>query len=266
MFDTHAHYNNQRFESETPSGTLMLLKELSDKGVTGIVNASWDIESSLDSVALAKRLPFVWASAGIHPSDAKHSPPLNAAMDALSKILDNKEKNKVVAIGEIGLDYYYEDTDKTVQREYLYAQLDLAKGYKMPVIIHDRDAHGDILAAVKENPFVTGVFHSFSGSAETARELACLGWYISFSGTLTFKNARKVKEAALAVPLENILVETDCPYLAPHPHRGELNHSGLMRYTIAELAALRGISFEEAEAITETNARRLFGIEEPCKA
>ena len=167
---------------------------------------------------------------------------------------------KAVALGEIGLDYHYEDVPPEIQMVYFEKQMALAEKLNIPVIIHDRDAHGDCLEMVKRFPNVKGVFHSFSGSAEMALELVKLGWYISFSGTVTFKNAKKPKEACVAIPSDRLLIETDAPYLAPTPHRGELNRSSYVQLTAEEIARLRGVSVEEIERITTENAKRLFRI------
>ena len=175
--------------------------------------------------------------------------------------MSNRE-NKCVALGEIGLDYHYPDTDRELQLKYFDAQMSLARELDIPVVIHDRDAHGDVMDMIKRHRGVRGVLHSFSGSAEMAEELSRLGYMISFSGTLTFKNARRPREAAAQLAREEVLIETDCPYLAPHPHRGTLNHSGYLSYTNAALAEVWGISEEECARITLENARRFFGINE----
>ena len=174
--------------------------------------------------------------------------------------LYRENRGKAVALGEIGLDYHYEGTDKEKQMRYFEAQLSLSEALDAPVIIHDREAHGDITDALRAHPRAYGVIHSFSGSAEMAKDLARRGWMISFSGTVSFKNAGKVAEAAKAVPGELLLIETDAPYLTPHPHRGKRNDSGYLSYTCAALSACRGISPEECAALTEENARRLFRL------
>ena len=202
----------------------------------------------------------MYTALGVHPSDAQYLEiSLEEALrDIESLILDNK--NKCVALGEIGLDYHYPDTDKELQARYFEEQMKLAEKLDIPVVIHDRDAHGDVMEVIKRHPNVRGVLHSFSGSAEMAEELVRLGYMISFSGTLTFKNARRPKETALAIPKEKILIETDAPYLAPHPERGTLNHSGKLVYTNKVLAELLSLSEEETAILTEKNAREFFGI------
>ncbi|MGN1207527.1 MAG: TatD family hydrolase, partial [Eubacteriales bacterium] len=168
--------------------------------------------------------------------------------------------NKAVAVGEIGLDYHYEGYDKRLQEEYFSRQMALAEELGLPVVIHDREAHGDCFEMVCRYPRVTGVFHSYSGSAEMAKDLIRRGWYISFSGTVTFKNAPRVREVAASLPHERVLIETDAPYLAPHPYRGQCNHSGYVRYTCAALAEVWGLTPDETANITCENARRLFRL------
>jgi len=261
MFDTHAHYNNARFDAEREGGADALLSSLFSEGVAGIVNVGWDVESSLAACRQAAKYPGrMFAAVGVHPCDAQKCLSPEQTERELEELLARRGEFPIVAVGEIGFDYHYPDTDKAVQAVYFDLQMEIARRHGLPVIIHDREAHGDCIAMVRRHPGVRGVFHSFSGSAETARELVSLGWYVSFSGTVTFKNAPKVREAAAAVPSDRLLAETDCPYLAPHPHRGELNHSGLMRFTLAALADCRGATPEETERLTEENARRFFSL------
>jgi TatD DNase family protein len=262
MFDTHAHYNNGRYDAEYPGGVKAMIRDVYAAGVTGVVNVGWDIESSKLASAQSMEYPGrMYAAAGMHPSDAQKVWRFDASIAELDELLEKRRELNIVALGEIGLDYHYEDTDKIKQQVMFRKQMELAKKHGVPVIIHDRDAHADSLAVIREFPTVTCVLHSFSGSAEMAKEAVALGCYISFSGTVSFKNAPKVRAAAAVVPKDRLLVETDCPYLAPHPHRGEMNHSGLMRFTIEALAAARGETPEETERITTENALRFFGIE-----
>jgi TatD DNase family protein len=181
-------------------------------------------------------------------------------MERLAGLLDRKDELKIVAVGEIGFDYYWEPIEKELQHEYFYKQMKLAERYGLPVVIHDREAHGDTVAMIERFPMVKGILHSCSASAETVRELCKKGWYISFSGTVTFKNAARVKDAAAAVPLDKILSETDCPYLAPHPHRGKLNHSGLMELTAKAIAEIHGISEEKMREYLYKNAINIFNL------
>lgn len=261
MFDTHAHYNNPRFGEEFPGGWQGAVEEAFASGVTGIVNVGWDIPSSRLAAEQAKQYPGqIFAAAGIHPCDAEKLPRLDWALAELEELLQDRAALSIVALGEIGLDYHYDGTDRVYQRIAFERQLSLAERYGLPVLIHDREAHGDTIAILREHPAARCLLHSFSGSAEMAAEAVRLGCYLSFSGTVSFKNAPKVREAARAVPPDRILVETDCPYLAPHPHRGELNRSALMGFTLQALADARNLPPEEAERITTQNALRFFGL------
>ncbi len=259
-FDSHAHYYDARFLEESEKSADLLIGALLSDNVSYIINVGTSPETSRLAIEQAKRHENMYTAIGIHPSDAQY---LEVTIeDALSDIeaLICDKSNKCVALGEIGLDYHYPDTDKELQARYFEAQMCLAEKLNLPVVIHDRDAHGDICDVIRRHPGVRGVLHSFSGSAEMAAELVRLGYMISFSGTLTFKNARRPREAALAIPRENILIETDCPYLAPHPERGTLNHSGKLVYTNKVLAELLSLSEEETAILTEKNAREFFGI------
>jgi TatD DNase family protein len=178
--------------------------------------------------------------------------------DLKAHIVSNRDK--IVALGEIGLDYHWEPIEKSRQKEYFYSQLDLAEELSIPVIIHDREAHGDSFDAVADRKNIRGVFHSYSGSYEMAKDLIDRGWYISFSGTITFKNAERVREVAKRLPRDRVLIETDAPYLTPHPYRGKVNHSGYLEYTNEALASVWGIDVNECAKLTEENAKRLFGV------
>ena len=259
LFDTHAHYFDSRYNEEGID-TDALLRDIFAGGVEYIINVGTNNENSLEAVNQAKKYDGMYAAVGIHPSDCYYLDDIDAEMKRLSALLDTAKENKIVAIGEIGFDYHWDETDKDKQREYFARQMIEAKKRDLPVIIHDRDAHGDSFDMILAHPEVRGVMHSYSGSAEMARELVKRGWYISFSGVLTFKNAARVKEVAKVVPHDRILIETDCPYLAPHPYRGKINHSGYMRYTAETVGEALGISFEEAARITMENAKRLFKI------
>lgn len=262
LFDTHAHYYDARFAAET-AGVDAILGALFADGVGGIVNVGTDLDTSRTVVAQAARYPDMFAAVGIHPTDGMRYADFDAALSDLAQLIgtpENRRVKKIVALGEVGLDYHYEDTDRARQTALFEAQLTLAESLDLPVIIHDREAHGDCFEAVLRRPHVRGVFHSYSGSAEMAKELTRRGWYISFSGVVTFKNADRVREAVRAVPESLLLIETDCPYLAPVPHRGEINHSGYLTYTAAAVAAARGVTAEHIAALTADNARRLFAI------
>ena len=248
VFDTHAHYDDEAFDLDR------------DEVITGfgglIVNPGCTLESSAMAVDMAQRHENLYAAVGIHPENCGDFVPEH--IDALRELARNE---KVVAIGEIGLDYYWpENPSHEFQQEVFRAQLRLALELDLPVIIHDREAHGDTLAIVKEFPNLRGVFHCYSGSVEMARELIKMGWYLGFDGPLTYKNARKTVEVAEAVPLERIVVETDSPYLSPVPMRGKRNDSGNVPYILDKLAEIRGISLSDAETITCQNGKELFGL------
>jgi TatD DNase family protein len=201
----------------------------------------------------------MYLALGIHPSDTRFLSDMDAELAEIENMIKSQGR-KCVCLGEIGLDYHYPDTDKERQHRYFRAQMALAERLGLPVCIHDRDSHADVMTVIREFPNVRGILHSYSGGVDMARELVELGYMISFSGTLTFTNARRPKEVAVALPHDRILIETDCPYLAPHPIRGTLNHSGNLKYTNATLAELLGITEEECAALTEANAKRFFGI------
>lgn len=256
MFDSHAHYYDEKFAGEAD----IILQRLFDESVCGIVNVATNNENAVACIEQAKRYNGMYTALGIHPSDCEHLENIETELATLEAMLSNKKENKVVAIGEIGFDFHYDGFNREKQLAYFESQMALAEKYDLPVVIHDRDAHGACMEVVDRFPAVHGVFHSFSGSAEMASELISRGWYISFSGVVTFKNAAKTKRAAEAVPTDRLLVETDCPYLAPHPHRGERNDSGLMRLTVAALASIHGVSEDEMAEITVNNAKNFFGL------
>ena len=259
-FDSHSHYQDKRFAEEYPGGATALLDKLFDSSLSGAVNVATDPKSCLLVIEQAKRYEGLHTALGIHPTDASYlSQKPEDALDFVKRLILDKE-NKCVAIGEIGLDYHYPDTDVRLQHEYFDMQMQLARELSFPVVIHDRDAHSDVLQMLKKYPEVRCVLHSFSGSAEMAKELVKLGHMISFSGVLTFTNAKKSRETAKIIPPEFIMIETDCPYLAPHPHRGVLNHSAYLEYTNRTLSEILNISEEQCAKLTENNARRFFGI------
>ncbi len=261
LFDSHAHYFDKRFAEETDGADDVLAQQVFGKGIEGVINIATNSRTSVLCIEQAKKYPKMYATAGLHPEDIAYSDiDVGKELAMIEELLQNRRENKIVAVGEIGLDYHYEGFDKVVQIKCFEEQLAMAKKYDMPVVIHDRDAHGDCFEVILRHGGVRGVFHSFSGSAEMATELVKRGWYISFSGVLTFKNARKAVEAAQAIPLDRILIETDCPYLAPHPFRGRINHSGLMCYTAQKLAEIKNISYAEAVTATRKNVYTLFGV------
>lgn len=258
-FDTHSHYDDRRFDGQRDE----LLARLFAEEVTCIVGAATTTIDSSAHIALAEQYPCYYASAGVHPGNIYEQmevSDLASTIDTLRKMLTHP---KVVAVGEIGLDYYWEDNPpKEMQKEWLHAQLTLAEEMGKPVIIHDREAHGDVFDALIAHPNVRGVLHSCSASPEMVKDLVRRGWYISFSGVITYKNAARVLEAVKVVPDDRILIETDCPYLTPVPNRGKINHSGNLVYTCAKAAELRGAEPEAFARLTHANACKFFGIED----
>ena len=252
LFDTHAHYDAEQFDADRDE----VLGALPGAGIALAVNPGCDLPSSRAAVALAERYDFLYAAVGYHPENCAPYRP-----EDLEALRELAEHPKVVAIGEIGLDYYWEENPpREFQQRVFRDQLALAAELELPVIVHDREAHADSLAMIREFPQVRGVFHCFSGSAEMAEELVKLGWMVSFTGVLTYKNARKAVEAARAVPLERVMIETDSPYMAPVPHRGKRNDSRYVRLICERLAEIKGVSFAECARVTRENGKRFFGI------
>ena len=254
LFDTHAHMDDRAYDTDRQT----LLAALPEQGIGLLMNPGCSLESSRNAAALAEAYPYVYAAVGSHP---------DAADEVNDQVLEEYRKlcklnPKIKAIGEIGLDYHYEDIPRQLQQKAFIAQMELAQELNLPVIVHERDAHEDGMAIIRQFPHVRGVFHCYSGSAEMARQLTDLGWYIGFTGVLTFKNARRAIEAAQAIPLERIVIETDCPYMSPEPFRGRRNDPSRVCYMADKLAQIRGISAEEARRITFENGKRLYGIDE----
>ncbi len=250
-YDTHAHYDDERFDEDRDA----VLLSLPENGIELVNNIGTDEQTSLACVALAEKYDFCYAAVGFHPHEA-------SSMDetSLERIAGLLKHPKVRAIGEIGLDYYYDYSPRDIQKACLRAQLALAADTACRVVIHDRDAHGDCLDILSEFPQVTGVFHCFSGSAEMAEILVKRGWYLSFTGSVTFKKARKILEAVAVVPQDRIMLETDSPYLAPEPMRGRRNDSRLLPYIAAAVGAVKGWSVEETARICLENGKRFFNI------
>lgn len=266
IFDSHAHYFDKRFDREYEGGAEALLGTICPDPVANILNVGTNLENANAVLEQAARHAGMYAAIGIHPEDCHAYADEDIALSALEDLLKDpktREEGKLVALGEIGLDYHTDEfiegkLDKAKEMRFFEAQLELAKKYDLPVIIHDRDAHGDCFETILRHPGVRGVFHSYSGSAEMAKDLVRRGFYISFSGTLTFRNAEGVRRAAASIPHDKLLVETDAPYLAPHPFRGSLNHSGLLQCTLQTLASIWECSPQEATDRTRENAKRLF--------
>ena len=252
LFDTHAHMNDPAFDQDREA----VLLGLRDKGVEYVMNVGCCRDSSRDCVAMAEKYPFVYASVGTHPDSADEVNE-QVLQEYRQLIADHP---KVRAIGEIGLDYYYETIPRQIQQKAFRMQMELARELNMPVIVHERNAHDDGMRIAREFRDVTGVFHCYSGSAEMARQLVDMGWYIGFTGVLTFKNARKAVETAQSIPLDRIVLETDCPFMAPEPHRGKRNDPGYLCHMAQRLAELREISVEEVHKITMENACRLYRL------
>ena len=252
LFDSHAHLDDEAFDADRDE---VIARALSN-GLAGMVNPGACMKSSAAALALAEQHAAIYAAVGIHPHDAD-----SADEAAYEQLLQLSRHPKVVAIGEIGLDYHYDFSPRSVQQEVFVKQLALAKECDLPVILHDREAHGDILRLVKEaGRGVRGVFHCFSGSLEMAREVLKLGFYLSVGGTLTFKNAAKLPEVVKEVPFERLLLETDSPYLTPAPYRGRRNEPLHVRLVAEKVAELRGLSVEEVARQTTANTYRCFGI------
>ena len=252
LFDTHAHMDDRAFDVDRDE----LIASLPGKGVALVMNPGCSLASSYNAVALAEKFPHVYAAVGSHPDAADE---VNEAVIGEYRKLC-KLNSKVKAIGEIGLDYHYEDIPRDLQQKAFRAQMALAAELDLPVIVHERDAHADGLAIVEEFPTVKGVFHCFSGSVELAKELVKRGWYIGFTGVLTFKNAKKAVEVAAAIPHDRLVLETDCPYMSPEPFRGKRNDPGKLYRMAEKLAEIWGVTCEEAAQITFENGKRLYRL------
>ena len=252
LFDTHAHLDDRAFDADRAE----LLAALPQQGLALVMNPGCSLASSRNVDKLTREYDYIYGAVGSHP---------DVCDEVTEEVLEQyrqlcRENPKIKAIGEIGLDYHYEEIPQDVQQRAFRMQMALAAELNLPVIVHDRDAHGDSMAIVEEFPTVKGVFHCYSGSVEMAQWLVDRGWYIGFTGVLTFKNARKALEVAEAIPLERIVLETDCPYMAPEPFRGKRNDPGKLYRMVQRLAELRGYDEAEIRAITLENGKRLYGI------
>ena len=252
LFDTHAHLDDRAFDADR--GTL--LSELPQQGLALVMNPGCSLHSSRNADVLSKQYDYIYAAVDSHP---------DAADEINEEVLEQyrqlvKANPKIKAIGEIGLDYHYEDIPRDLQKAAFRAQMKLAEELKLPVIVHEREAHADAMEILDEFPTVTGVFHCYSGSAEMAKELIRRGWYIGFTGVLTFKNAKKAVEVAKSIPHDRLVLETDCPYMAPEPFRGKRNHPGYLYRMAEKLAELWELPVEEVHTITLENGKRLYNI------
>jgi len=252
IFDSHAHYDDEAFNEDREK----VIQGLNDKGVIGVLNCGSTLEGARMSVELSSKYDFVYSAVGVHP---EYADIVND--ETICELRDLANYPKVRAIGEIGLDYYHaENPHKDIQKAAFRIQMELARELKLPVVIHDRDAHKDTLDILKEFPEVIGVVHCFSGSVEFARECLKLGYYIGFTGVITFKNAKKTSDVAREVPMDRILVETDCPYMAPEPHRGKRNQSDYIEYIIEKISEIKGKTIKEIENATIVNIKKLLKI------
>ena len=253
LFDTHAHLDDVKFKGETDE----VILRANEQEVSLIVNVGYNLRHARQSIALAEKYDFIYASVGLHPHDAK-----DGDKSFWEEIYKLARHPKVVALGEMGLDYYWDNSPRDVQRDVFRQQIGAAKDLKLPIIIHDRDAHQDVLTIVKEEGAleVGGVFHAYSGSWEMTKEILDLGFFISIGGPVTFKNAKKILEVVEKVPLESLLIETDCPYLTPDPYRGKRNEPGYIKLVAEKIAQIKNISYEEVASATKENGMRLFGI------
>jgi len=252
LFDSHAHYNDSKFDEDRTE----LLSSMQQNNIGMIMNAADSVESVKEILAICERFPFIYASCGVHPENT-----LNMTDNDIEILRSYTKHERVKAIGEIGLDYYWDDVPRDIQKEWFIKQIHLANEVDLPVIIHDRDAHGDTMDIIRDVGYYTGVFHCYSGSPEMAKQLLDMGLYFSFAGPITFKNGKKPQEAALAIPMDRLFIETDSPYLTPEPHRGKRNDSSMVRFVCEKLAELKGLSVEETARITYENGKRFFGIQ-----
>lgn len=252
IFDTHAHYDAEQFDEDREA----VLASMPEKGVAGIVNVGASLKGCKASVDFAKKYPFMYAAVGVHPDEVGA---LNE--ETFARMKEWAKEEKVVAIGEIGLDYYWDEEPREVQKEWFIRQLALARELNLPVNIHSREAAEDTFQIMKEHgKGISGIIHCFSGSKEMAMEYVKLGYHIGVGGVVTFKNGKKLKQVVEAVPLEWIVLETDAPYLAPTPFRGKRNDSSLIPYMAQEIAEIKGITAEEVLGQTEVNARKVYRL------
>ena len=251
MFDSHAHLNDEKFNEDLEA----VVRRAHEAGVEGIVNVGYDLSSSQKAVALAEEHENMYAVIGVHPHDAE-----SFSEHSKERLVELAKHAKVVAIGETGLDYYYDNSPREVQRKVFQEHYDLARQLGKPVVIHSRDAAADTMEIVEANKGVPSLLHCYSGSLEMAQQYVAMGHYLSFAGPITFKNANRLRKVAAGVPLDKVMVETDCPYLAPIPYRGKRNEPSFVIHVAQELADLHGVDIGKIKAITRANTMRFFGI------
>ncbi len=251
LFDTHAHLLSEKFDEDRDA----LIARLPDLGIVGMIEVGTTVSDSVKAIELAEKADYIYTTIGVHPHEAAEAEP-----DYIERLRALAANPKVLAIGEIGLDYHYDFSPRDVQRDVFARQLELARELELPVAIHMREATQDTLAILKEHGISHGVMHCFSGSAETAEICVDMGLYLSFTGSVTFKNARKVVEAAAVVPLDRLMAETDCPYLSPEPVRGRRNDPSNVRYVIEKLAEIKGIAPDEMAEANISNAKGFYNI------
>lgn len=253
LFDTHVHLNDDQFKEDIEE----VIKRAQEAGVSSMVVVGFDRATITRAMELIEEYAFIYAAIGWHPVDA-----IDMLEEDLAWIEELSSHPKVVAIGEMGLDYHWDKSPRDIQKEVFRKQIRLAKKVKLPIVIHNREATADIVDILKEEQAeeVGGIMHCFSGSPEVAKECLNMNFYISLGGPVTFKNAKKPKEVAVEVPLDKLLIETDCPYLAPHPYRGKRNEPAYVKLVAEQIAELKGLTFDEVAAATTENARKLFGI------
>lgn len=258
FFDSHSHYNDEKFNEDREQ----LIKDTYDDGITKFICAGYNIKSSLDSLEMSKKYDFIYSICGISPNDIPQSEQeLWKSMDEIFKILKEHQGEKLVAIGEIGLDYYWNKENKELQKQAFIKQIELANQLELPIVIHSRDASVDTIEILKTNPVnKTGIFHCCQLNQEMIRQALELGYYISFAGPITFKNAKSAEECVKMVPMDRILIETDSPYLSPEPNRGKRNDSRNVKYVAQKISEIKELPLEEIARNTYENAMRIFGI------
>lgn len=252
LFDTHAHLDDHAFDEDREQ----LLHDLPNRDIALLMNPGCSLETSRAASALSQRVNYIYAAVGSHPDSADEVN--DDVIDTYRQMC--RQNPKIRAIGEIGLDYHYEDVPREIQQKAFRMQMALARELSLPVIVHEREAHADGMAIVEEYPEVKGVFHCYSGSADMAQWLIKRGWYIGFTGVITFKNARKALEVAASIPRDRIVIETDCPYMAPVPYRGKRNDPGMLGRMAEKLAEILSMPLEDVEALTLENGKRLYGL------